>query len=79
MKTSISIPEPIFEAAERLAGRLHLSRSELYAKAVSAYVREYSDEEITAKLNEVYEDEDSGLDPVIEKIQFASLPTDDWE
>ncbi|MEM6753148.1 MAG: ChpI protein, partial [Cyanobacteria bacterium P01_C01_bin.38] len=33
MKTAISIPDPLFEAAEQFAKRLGLSRSELYAMA----------------------------------------------
>lgn len=32
MKTAISIPDPIFEAAEGFARRLGMSRSELYAR-----------------------------------------------
>jgi metal-responsive CopG/Arc/MetJ family transcriptional regulator len=38
VKTAISIPDAIFEEAERLAKIRGWSRSELYAKAVSAYV-----------------------------------------
>ena len=38
MKTAISIPDETFEAAETLAGRLGLSRSELYATAVAEYL-----------------------------------------
>ena len=34
MKTAISIPDEVFRSAERLAQRLGVSRSELYAKAV---------------------------------------------
>ncbi len=38
MKTAISIPDAIFEAAEELSGLLGLSRSELYAQAIQSYV-----------------------------------------
>ena len=34
MKTAISIPDPVFRSAERLAARLGLSRSELYCRAL---------------------------------------------
>ncbi|HEX9737109.1 MAG TPA: ChpI protein, partial [Thermoanaerobaculia bacterium] len=30
MKTAISLPDPLFEAAEALAARLSMSRSQLY-------------------------------------------------
>ena len=38
MKTAISIPDPIFQAAEEAAARLSMSRSQLYTKAVAAFV-----------------------------------------
>ena len=38
MKTAISIPDALFEEAERLAKTRGWSRSELYANAVTAYV-----------------------------------------
>jgi metal-responsive CopG/Arc/MetJ family transcriptional regulator len=79
MKISISIPDPVFQTAERIAKRLHISRSQLYSEAVSAYVHRHSEESITATLDEIYKDEHSALDRVIEKLQFASLPAEDWE
>jgi metal-responsive CopG/Arc/MetJ family transcriptional regulator len=41
MKTSVSIPDPIFEAAERLADRLDVSRSQLYTKILREYPEAY--------------------------------------
>jgi hypothetical protein len=38
MKTAISIPDSLFEEADRLAKSRGWSRSELYANAVTAYV-----------------------------------------
>jgi hypothetical protein len=38
VKTAISIPDEVYEAAEKLADELKMSRSELYARAVSEYV-----------------------------------------
>jgi metal-responsive CopG/Arc/MetJ family transcriptional regulator len=38
MKTTVSIPDDVFEKGEKAAKRLGMSRSELYAKAVEAYV-----------------------------------------
>jgi metal-responsive CopG/Arc/MetJ family transcriptional regulator len=38
MKTAISIPDLLFDEAEKLAQRLGMSRSELYAKALAAYI-----------------------------------------
>jgi len=78
MKTAISIPDPIFEAAEDLAKRMGISRSELYAKAVEGFVQARRGEEITAALNRIYADEPSELDPVLAKLQFNALRREDW-
>ena len=78
MKTAISIPDPIFQEAEQLAKKLGMSRSELFTRAVAAFLEEKRQENITARLNDLYEKEPSQLDPVIARIQFASLPEDEW-
>ncbi len=78
MKTAISLPDPVFEEAEALAQQLGMSRSELYAEALKAYLRRHNREQILAKLNEVYANESSELDPVMAKMQFISLPHEDW-
>lgn len=78
MKTAISVPDPIFEAAERLAHQLGVSRSELYATAVADYIKAHQGDQITAQLNRVYATEDSALDPVLAQIQALSLPREEW-
>ena len=52
MKTAISLPDPVFEEAESLARQLGLSRSELYTKALKAYLRKYNRDQILGKLNQ---------------------------
>lgn len=78
METAISLPDPVFEQAEALAQQLGLSRSELYAKALQAYLKRYNRDQILLKLNQVYGDESSELDPVMARMQFMSLPREDW-
>jgi hypothetical protein len=39
---------------------------------------EWTDEEVTEALNKVYEDQDSGLDPVLAAIQAFSFSHEDW-
>lgn len=52
MKTAISVPDDVFADAERLAARLGWSRSQLYAKAVEAFVAANADEDaVTAALD----------------------------
>jgi hypothetical protein len=78
MKTAISIPDEVFHAAEELSKRLGMSRSELYAKAVAAFIASQRSEGVREKLDAVYEAEDSGLDPVLSQWQWLSLPREDW-
>jgi len=78
VKTAISVPDPIFEAAERLAHQLGISRSELYSTAVSDFIRARQTDQITAQLNRVYATEDSALDPVLAQIQALSLVREEW-
>ena len=78
MKTAISIPNEIFEAAEKLARRLGVSRSELFAKAVSEFLRKHRNDDVSKKLNEIYDGEPSGLDSITEAMQNTSLDKDEW-
>jgi hypothetical protein len=78
MKTDISIPNPIFEAATKLAQKLNMSLSELYTAALAAYVATYESEDITAQLNEVYEAEESVLEPELVVLQVASIGDESW-
>lgn len=78
MKTAISIPDPVFEEAEDLARRLRLSRSELYARAVRAYIDAHSGTRIREALDRVYSVEDSQLDPALLRAQLEVLPDEAW-
>jgi hypothetical protein len=78
MKTAVSIPDELFVSAERLARRLGMSRSELYARALRQYVREHRNEGITERLDAIYGTEPSELDPTIRRLQARSLPEDAW-
>jgi metal-responsive CopG/Arc/MetJ family transcriptional regulator len=80
MKTAISIPDPLFEEAERIAKRRGMSRSELYSRAVAEYVRAERFLGVRERLDAVYQahPEYSRLDPFIEQAQARSLPKKRW-
>jgi metal-responsive CopG/Arc/MetJ family transcriptional regulator len=78
MKTAISLPDSVFEQAEALAQQLGLSRSELYTRALQTYLKRYNRDQILLKLNQVYSRESSDLDPVMARMQFMSLPREEW-
>lgn len=79
MKTAVSIPDPIFEAADRLARRRRMSRSALYAEALELLLAAQADAdaEITRRLDEVYAEQDSSLDPFIAAAN-AELWREEW-
>lgn len=78
MKTAVSLPDELFAMAEAEAKRLKVSRSELYARAIAEYVKHTRDAEITARLNEVYADTPSELDPTLHRLQMLTLAKDKW-
>lgn len=78
MKTAISLPDAVFAEAEALAHELGLSRSELYVKALQAYLRQHNRQQTLLKLNQVYATEHAGLEPCMAQIQLMSLPHEDW-
>ena len=79
MKTAISIPDPVFKTADRLAKRLGLSRSELYVRAISSYVEKHKNQKVTDLLNEVYGDiENQGLETGFKRAQMQSIDKEEW-
>ena len=74
VKTAISIPDDVFARADALARRLSISRSELYATAVAEYVAKHKDEDVTARLNEVYGELPGRVDPALRRLQARSVP-----
>jgi len=78
MKTAVSVPDNVFESAESLANRLGQSRSQLYTRALRSYLKRHAGDDVTKKLNELYEVTDSKVEPVLAKLQSQSLFKDKW-
>jgi hypothetical protein len=51
MKTAVSIPDEVFQLAERKAHQLKVTRSQLYATALAEYLRRELEEELTARVD----------------------------
>jgi len=80
MKTAVSIPDRVFESAEKLAARLGVSRSQLYARALASLVEKHREDLITSRLNEIYDadGESSSLARDISNLQMRSLKREKW-
>jgi metal-responsive CopG/Arc/MetJ family transcriptional regulator len=78
MKVAVSIPDPIFEAAERLAKQRRVPRSQLFAEALEAYLEARDAQAVTASLNEIYASESSALEEGLQKAQHDSIVHEAW-
>lgn len=78
MKTAISIPDRIYEAADELARRLGLSRSELYSRAVAAFVEQHRGEGVTEALDRFYAERERESDPMLDQLQEQALRRVEW-
>ena len=78
MKTAVSVPDDVFESAERLARRERRSRSDVYSTALREYVARHSPDEITDALNRVVADVGGMTDPFVGLAAERILETTEW-
>ncbi len=78
MKTAISLPDEIYHSADQIAKRLGMSRSELYSKTVSLFIKAHKNEDVTEALDKIYAKEKSELNSAINIMQLKSLPKEEW-
>jgi metal-responsive CopG/Arc/MetJ family transcriptional regulator len=78
MKTAISIPDKVFRSADALAKRLGISRSELYATAITEFLSKNQSRQVTARLDAVYAEEDSSLSSNLIQLQTKLLGHEEW-
>ena len=67
MKTAVSVPDEVFEGAERLARREGRSRSEVYSAALREYVARHDPDDIV-----------DALDPFVAAASQRTLEAIDW-
>ena len=78
MKTAVSIPDKIFRSADSLAKRLGMSRSQLYATALADFLSRRHNQQVKERLDTIYGEEESALEPSAIKLQVKSLPPEEW-
>ncbi|MEA2558973.1 MAG: hypothetical protein QOH06_477 [Acidobacteriota bacterium] len=62
MKTTVSIPDNVFEEAERLANELQTSRSQLYSRALQELIARHAPDRLTEAMNRVVDDVGGEID-----------------
>ena len=78
MKTAASVPDDLFRLAEAAARRLRVSRSQLYATAISEFLNRQQSNAVTERLNEVYSRQPAKVDAALHRAQLKSLEGDSW-
>ena len=78
MKTAVSIPDDIFERAERFARRTQRSRSEVYAAALDDYVVRHAHDEVTDAMNRVCDQVGDSDDAFVAAASRRVLDRVEW-
>jgi metal-responsive CopG/Arc/MetJ family transcriptional regulator len=76
MRTAVSVPDDVFQEAERLARRTRKSRSRLYGNALREYLAGHAPDEVTEAMNRaiagVGEDKDAFVSAAARRILEGS-------
>jgi hypothetical protein len=78
MKTAVSIPDPVFDAAERLARRLRTSRSRLYARALAEFIARNDPDQVTRSYDRVMDAVGEDVDGFVGAASSRRLRQVEW-
>lgn len=77
VKTAVSIPDALFEAADALARERRVSRSALYAEALAMLLASAEDDDVTRQLDALYADTSEPVDPTV-AVANSRLAAEPW-
>jgi hypothetical protein len=78
MKTAVSVPDDVFERADRLAREAGRSRSDVYSAALREYVARHAPDEVTEALDSLVGEIGEGFDPFVAEAARRSLVATEW-
>jgi hypothetical protein len=78
MKTAVSIPDQVFEQAERLARRTRKSRSHVFSSALREYVARHSPDDVTEAMDRVCDQLGEQSDPFVARAARQTLEHSEW-
>ena len=78
MKTAISIPDEVYQGAERLARRTKKSRSRLYGDALKEYLARHAPDEVTEAMNRACAEVGETKDPFVSSAAHRILGRSEW-
>lgn len=80
MKTAISLPDDLFDRAQRLARRQHKSRSQLYQDAMSEYLGRHdaAADDVTRMMDEAIARVSPPIDSFVAAASQRVLENSEW-
>jgi metal-responsive CopG/Arc/MetJ family transcriptional regulator len=78
MKTAVSIPDDVFERAERFARQARRSRSDLYSAALREYVARHAPDDVTDAMNRVCDGVPKETDALVVSAGRRILERTEW-
>jgi metal-responsive CopG/Arc/MetJ family transcriptional regulator len=78
MKTAVSIPDEVFEGAERLARRTNRSRNRLFTDALREYLARHTPDKVTEAVNSALSQVGEEEDSFVSSATRAVLKRTEW-
>ena len=78
MKTAISIPNDLFDGAERLARRTRRSRSRLFTDALREYLAHHAPDKVTESMDQAIMEVGEGKDEFVSSVARRRLERTEW-
>lgn len=78
MKTAVSIPDEVFEEADRLARDMKTSRSDLYSRALREFLARHAPDAVTEAMNRACEDVGETASAFTRKAARRVLERSEW-
>jgi hypothetical protein len=78
VKTAVFVPDELFAKAEAAARRLGMSRSQLFATAISQFLERQQKNCVTERLDEVYSRRPASVNSALHRSQLKSIGKGSW-
>lgn len=78
MKTAVSLPDEVFEAAEGVRERLGLNRSDLYRQAIEAFIATHSEDVVTLSWQKVLDEEGHEDATMVTELARETFERNPW-
>jgi predicted transcriptional regulator len=78
MKTAVSIPDDVFQEADRLARELKTSRSQLYSRALKEFLARHAPDQVTDAMDRVCEELGRTSDELVGRAARRVLKNSEW-